>query len=201
MGERRVLECCGVLLENSRFGPSSSISLIPTITVSIVTVTDVLIGDEISRRTLPELRRNPVESRVSKQRRRSSLRSGKRSQPLVGIIFLLPPDRLLIESSEVSEAELCAGFANHPRGHNRFWAHLQDGGLAPRDQDYIDVPRGRVILSTQTGEYSLLLDRCILREPKLVREIRERMNLPSRGLVITTDDHYRCAFCMSKSSL
>jgi len=134
------------------------------------------------------------------KKRRPSPASRKRPQPSVGIIFLLPADRLLIESSQLSEAELCAGFVNHIRGHEEFWAQLQNKGQVPRDKDYITVPRGRVIFSTQTGQYSLLLDRCILRKPKLVTEIRERMNLPNRELVISTDDHYRCAFCMSRSS-
>jgi len=138
-----------------------------------------------------------VESSVKK--RPSSRKKPNSSQVgLVGIIFVLG-DQVLIESSQLSEAELCAGFANHPGGHEQLWAQLQADGVAPRDEDYIAAPRGRVIFSTQTG-YSLLLDRCILRKPKLVREIRERMNLPSRELVVSTDDHYRCAFCMSRSS-
>ena len=142
---------------------------------------------------------------MRKQKRRLSPGSITDSKPSqfgqVGIIFLLGADRLLIESSQLSEAELCAGFANHRRGHEELWAELQADGLAPRDEDYITVPRGRVIFSTQTRQYSLLLDRCILQMPKLVREIRERMKLPSRRLLISTDGHYRCAYCMSKTSL
>ena len=142
---------------------------------------------------------------MRKQKRRlppGSITDSKPSQfGQVGIIFLLGGDRLLIESSQLSEAELCAGFANHRRGHEELWTELQAHGLAPRDEDYITVPRGRVIFSTQTRQYSLLLDRCILQKPKLVREIRERMNLPRRRLLISTDGHYRCAYCMSKTSL
>lgn len=99
----------------------------------------------------------------------------------------------------MSKGELCAGFVNHPGGHEQFWAQLQANGLVPPEEDYINVPRGRVIFSLRTGQYSLLLDRCILREPTLVREIQERMNLPNRKLVVSTDDHYRCSFCMSRS--
>ena len=139
------------------------------------------------------------------QKRRSPPPSSKKTKASavgqVGIIFLLGADRLLIESSQLSEAELCAGFANHKRGHDELWAQCQADGLVPRDEDYITVPRGRVIFSSERRQYSLLLDRCILQKPKLVREIRQRMDLPSRGLVISTDGHYRCAFCMSRTSL
>lgn len=120
---------------------------------------------------------------------------------LVGIIFLVGRDRLLIESSQISEAETCAGFVNHRRGHDEFWAELQMHNLVPRDEEYISIPRGRVIFSVQEDKYSLLLDRCILKKPKIVQEIRERMNLPSRRLLISTDGHYRCAYCMGKTSL
>lgn len=130
--------------------------------------------------------------------------SSNKSEPLqlgqVGIVFLLSGDRLFIEASQLSEAESCAGWVNHRRGHEKLWADLQTQGLAPRDEDYITVPRGRVIFSAQAGQYMLLLDRCILRQSKLVQEIRKRMNLPRRGVLVSTDDHYRCAFCMSKTS-
>jgi len=117
----------------------------------------------------------------------------------VGIFFLLG-DRVLIESTQISDGEFCASFVNHSRGHEEFWAQLQADGLAPRDADYITAPRGRVIFSVQTGKYSLLLDRCILRQRKFVKEIRRRMNLPKRGVQASVDDHYRCSFCMSRSS-
>ena len=134
------------------------------------------------------------------QKRRSSCRKRHSSQVgQVGIIFVLG-DHVLIESSQLTDAELCAGFANHRNSHEQFWVRLQADGLAPRDEEYIAAPRGRVIYSTQTEQYSLFLDRCILRNPKLVREIRERMNLPNRRLVVLTDGHYRCAFCMGRSS-
>ena len=142
---------------------------------------------------------------MKEQKQRISPVPRKDSKPAqmgqVGIIFLLDSDRLLIESSDISEAETCAGFVNHRRGHDKFWAQLQSDGLAPGDEDYITIPRGRVIFSAQTQQYSLLLDRCILKKPKLVRKIRECMNLRSRGLLISTDGHYRCAYCMSKTSL
>ena len=139
------------------------------------------------------------------QKRRFSPPSSKKTKASavgqVGIIFLLGADRLLIESSQLSEAEFSVGFANHKRGHDELWAQCQADGLVPREEDYISVPRGRVIFSTEKHQYSLFLDRCILRKPKLIREIRQRMDLPSRGLVISTDGHYRCAFCMSRTPL
>lgn len=140
---------------------------------------------------------------MRQQKKRITAPTPKRAETLqggqVGIIFLLD-HQVLIESTPVAQAEAYGDCLNHRRGHEKLWADLQSSGLASEDEDYITIPRGRVIFSTQTGQYTLLLDRCILRQPKLVREIRQRMNLPRRGLVMATDDHYRCAVCMNKIS-
>lgn len=164
--------------------------------------TQVFYAKKIPCQFLTKFRLAPVEYNMTRQKRRIppvSSKDSKLSQVgQVGIIFLLSPDRLLIESSHLSDAELCAGFVNHRRGHADYWQKLQAEGLAPTDEDYIFTPRGRVTFSVKTGRYSLLLDRCILRHPKLVREIRRRLNLPIRSVQISTDDHYRCGGCLGE---
>ena len=140
---------------------------------------------------------------MSKQKRRSSPVSRKETKPFevgqVGILFVLAGNRVLIESSQLSEAELCAGFVNYPRSHEEYWRKLQDDSLAPQDEDYVSTPRGRSVFSVQSGRYLLFLDRCILRKPKLVREICRRLNLPIRCLQISSDDHYRCSGCLEEA--
>ena len=116
----------------------------------------------------------------------------------MGIIFVVG-DQILIESTPVSEGEAYGDCMGHARGHEQFWADLQEQGHAPGDEEYIGIPRGRALFSKRTGQYLLLLDRCILRQPKLVREIRRRMNLPIRSMQISKDDHYRCKVCMGTS--
>lgn len=125
----------------------------------------------------------------------------KQEDPKVGIIFVVPGPRVLIECAALADAETYGEFLGHARGHEQFWEDLQHQGQVDRDQDYIEVPRGRVTFSIRTGQYSLLLDRCILRQANVVREIRQRMNLPRRSLLVAADGHYRCAVCMSKGSL
>jgi hypothetical protein len=118
--------------------------------------------------------------------------------PKVGIIFVVEHELILIKAVPVAEGEIYGESVTYPGGHEQFWEQLQGAGQVPQDQDYIDVPRGRVNFSR--GQYLLLLDRCIRRRPKLLREIRQRLNLPRRALVVSSDDHYRCAACMSNSS-
>ena len=118
--------------------------------------------------------------------------------PRVGIIFVVEHDLILIKAVPVAEGEIYGESVTYPGGHEQFWEQLQAARQVPVDLDYITVPRGRSTFSTRTGEYSLLLDRCILKKPKIVREIQRRMSLPSRSLHVGTDDHYRCSFCLGK---
>jgi hypothetical protein len=137
---------------------------------------------------------------VREQERRRSPASNKKSQPSVGIIFLLPPHRLQIESTPIAEAEVYGDFLNHARGHEQFWAQLQAEGQVPRDQDYFEFPRGRAVVNRLTGHPTLYIDKCIIKRPALVREIKRRLQLPAR-VEILTDPHYRCPVCLSRSSL
>jgi hypothetical protein len=145
----------------------------------------------------------PVESIVNKQRRRSRPFSRRKPQPsqvvLVGIFFVVN-DRVLVESSQLSEAELGAEFADHRRSHEVFWAELQNSGQVPRDQEYFEFPRGRTVYNNRIGQHVLYIDKCIIKRPDLVREIKRRLQLPAR-VEISRDPHYRCPVCLSRSSL
>lgn len=140
---------------------------------------------------------------MSKQKRRSQPFSRKKPKPsqvvLVGIFFVVN-DRVLVESSQLSEADLCAEFADHRRSHEVFWAELQSSGRVPRDQEYFEFPRGRCVYNNLNDQHVLYMDRCIIKRPALVREIRRDLQLPSR-VEILTDPHYRCPVCLSRSSL
>jgi len=118
---------------------------------------------------------------------------------LVGILFVVN-DRVLVESSQLSEAELGAEFADHRRGHEAFWSDLQHEGRVPRDQEYVEFPRGRSVFNRLTGHHVLYLDRCIIKRPDLVREIKRRLQLPAR-VEISRDSHYRCPVCFSGGDL
>jgi hypothetical protein len=145
----------------------------------------------------------PVECRMMPKKRRITPVSSKVSKLShvvhVGILFVVN-DRVLVESSQLSEAELGAEFADHRRGHEAFWSELQNEGRVPRDQEYVEFPRGRSVFNRLTGRHVLYLDKCIIKRPDLVREIKRRLQLPAR-VEILTDPHYRCPVCLSRSSL
>jgi hypothetical protein len=111
-------------------------------------------------------------------------------EPHVGIVFLVG-DRLYIDATPLSQAGDYGHFKINEKGHDVYAETL---GISDA---YEAVPRGRVALDTRSGKFTLLADRCILREPKHIAEILRRMNLPKAAVRTGTDSHYRCVRCLN----
>ena len=112
----------------------------------------------------------------------------KVQEPHVGIVFLVQ-NRLYVDSTLVSQAEEYGVFKVHSAGHPDFWQTLGLPG------EYEEHPRGRCQHNSPTGEWTLLLDRCIIQQPSLVAKILRRLNLPLETKV-GLDSHYRCRVCL-----
>ncbi len=68
----------------------------------------------------------------------------KLPEPCVGIMWLVR-DKLLFDSMPLSEAEVYGDHLTHPRSHIRMWEQFQRLGRAPRESEYEEFPRGRVM--------------------------------------------------------
>ena len=60
-----------------------------------------------------------------------------------------------------------------------------------------ECPRGRVMHDLEARRFSLLTDKCILKNKGVIREIISRMNLSSKNTDMGTDSHYRCFSCLN----
>ncbi len=123
--------------------------------------------------------------------------SPRRSQPHVGIFWLLE-GKLLIDSMPLNQAEPYGYHLTHPRNHLEVWTWFQQSGAVPADVEYEELPRGRVVYNTNTGQFTLLADKCILNEKKTIGKVITEMKLPENTRT-ERDDHYRCAVCLSRS--
>jgi len=121
---------------------------------------------------------------------------GKES-PHVGIFWLIK-GKLIIDSASLSDAEDYGHFKIHPRSHEEVWSVLQKSSDAPTDVEYDELPRGRVMYDMKTQRFTLLADKCILRDKKVVRKIKQRMHLP-KNTTIGGDSHYQCSLCLHKT--
>jgi hypothetical protein len=115
---------------------------------------------------------------------------------MVGIVYLVG-GKLWIDATPISRAGTFGDFFFHRRDHCHFWKQLVKQGAAP-DAEYEEYPRGRVSYNRKSGQFSLLADRCILREQKLVNAILSQMHLPMRNTETDTESSYRCSACLRR---
>lgn len=101
----------------------------------------------------------------------------------------------MIDSTRLSQAEDYGDFKVHPGDHYAVWERLQRAGTVPADMEYEVAPRGRVVYNSPTERFTLLADKCILKETNVVRSILWELNLPP-DTRYGSDDHYRCVRCL-----
>jgi hypothetical protein len=104
--------------------------------------------------------------------------------------------RLLFDSTPVHDAEDYAHFKIHPASHIDHWRVLQNAGIAPRDIEYEEFPRGRAMYDQRSGQFTVFADKCILKNRTLIKKIAKELNLPVRNTKCSTDEHYRCFRCV-----
>jgi len=85
----------------------------------------------------------------------------RKKEPRVGIFWVLNGEPL-IDSALLSDAEPYGDHLTHPRGHAAVWERFQQNGTAPREMEYEEAPRGRVMYNTKSRRFTLLADKCIL---------------------------------------
>ena len=122
-------------------------------------------------------------------------RAARITEPRVGIFWLVD-GKLLIDSTLLSAAEKYEDFRIHSGNHVSVWEKFQQNGTAPREMEYEEAPRGRVMYNAKSQRFTLLADKCILKDKRIVSKIMSEMNLPSKNMEKETDSHYRCFACL-----
>ncbi len=120
-------------------------------------------------------------------------------EPRLGIVFFVD-GALWVHSTAFSNTKAEAGFRNEDLGHPEYWAQLAAQGKVPRDREYEEFPRGRVVYDVARCQYTLMADACILRQKKLVQRILRELHRPAETEVVA-DSHYRCSKCMTSKML
>jgi hypothetical protein len=123
----------------------------------------------------------------------------RENEPSVGIFWLVG-GKLVINSVPLGEAEPYGDHLTHPRSHIEVWERWRMDGKVPGESEYEEFPRGRIMYNTKTQRFTLLADRCILREKIMVTKIMSELNLPSEHADRGTDSHYRCFSCLHSGS-
>jgi acyl-[acyl carrier protein]--UDP-N-acetylglucosamine O-acyltransferase len=114
-------------------------------------------------------------------------------------IFWVVDDNVLLDTSPLSAAEEYLDMKVHSGEHKKVWGTFQRLGKVPRDIEYDEPPRGRVAYHKTTRKFSLLADKCILRDTNKITNIMSLMHLPSNTR-IGSDSHYRCSRCLRQGA-
>lgn len=140
-----------------------------------------------------------TEKEAARRKVMDAMLTAESDSPAVGIFWLLPSGKLIIDCSPLSEAEMYSNALTHSTGHLDHWTELQKQGIVPNHVEYEDWPRGRISLDLQKEQFILLADKCILERRDVVQGIVVAFHLPPELTSEGLDDHYRCAVCLTRS--
>ena len=115
-------------------------------------------------------------------------------EPRVGIFWLIG-QRVIIDTTALSEAGDYGDFKIYEGDHVTLWAEMEKHGEVPRGSAYEEHPRGRTNFNTRTKRFTLFADACILRKKDVVAKLMRLMHLPG-DTALSTDSHYRCFRCL-----
>ena len=96
----------------------------------------------------------------------------------------------------MADAEAYGECLTNSRSHIDQWAEFQLHSIAPRDTEYEEWPRGRVVYDVRQKRFTLYADRCILIRKNVTRKIMTAMNLTKNQTKLSHDEHYRCSTCL-----
>jgi hypothetical protein len=122
---------------------------------------------------------------------------GEPNEPEVGIMWLVG-NKLLFDSTPLSQAGRYADHLIHEPSHTDCWAELIKSGKVP-NRDYEEFPRGCVAFNTKTDKFTLFADKCILGRKPVVRRIWSRRHIPPKNTKTGADSHYRCYRCLGRN--
>ena len=117
-------------------------------------------------------------------------------EPHVGIFWLVGT-RLISDTTALSAAGKYGDFKIHDGDHVTHWAAMEKRGEVPRDTDYEELPRGRVVFDGREQRFTLYADVCILRKKSVVKKLLRLLHLPD-DTALSTDAHYRCFRCLTR---
>jgi hypothetical protein len=119
------------------------------------------------------------------------------SKPLVGIFWWFR-GKLIFDASPLNRAEKYGDCLTHSRSHIDYWTGLQQRHEVPREIEYEEPPRGRVMWNTVSKRSLILADRCILRNQAVLKRIMRTMRLPTWDTDTGRDGHYCCFRCLQR---
>ena len=106
------------------------------------------------------------------------------NNPYVGPFFYIDGKLYSLKIS-LDKGEDNGLFINHPTSHFEFFNKIKPG------DDYGHYPRGRIIYSKRNNNFYLYLDKSLVHNKTLIKEITKEYNLAYSDVVLGKDAHYK----------
>ena len=133
------------------------------------------------------------------ERNQAGALARKAGVPEVGIFWVFN-GKLIYDGLPWTQAEGYADFRNYAASHEEHWTVLQRHDIVPRDVEYDEPPRGRIVYRSKERKFYLYADRCILKSKATTDRIISEAKLPRENTVVGSDSHYRCAKCLRREA-
>jgi hypothetical protein len=138
-----------------------------------------------------------LDRHAAQNARTKAARTKQASGPEVGV-FWLYKGNVLSFSQSLDEAEDFAGYKTFGTGHDKVWLNYQRAGIVPRDLDYDEIPRGRIVYSIKKREFILYADACIQKNKRAMSTIMKDFHLRAANTKVESDEHYICPKCAQR---
>lgn len=120
-----------------------------------------------------------------------SLTGGRGAMNKIGIFFICSNSEIIANHIPYKKGRFLNGLYDSNSDH---W-ELFDSLIFKFDtDDYINVPRGRVIFDERNNQSIIYIDECYLSDEKVLKKIIKLFQV--KNYVIKTDIHYQCPNCL-----
>lgn len=107
--------------------------------------------------------------------------------------FFYYQGQLVAHAIPEEDGEQRAGKLDNPYSHEQLFDEIGSG------EDYINIPRGRVVFDMKQASGIIYVDRCIENVPGAIEQLAQIFRL--HHFEVQYDDHYVCPGCCDFSSL
>lgn len=105
-------------------------------------------------------------------------------------IFWYYDQKLMVKASALTEVKPVAGYADYEVTHHEVWDSLRFSNPELFDDEYDEVPRGRVIFNANQNLFYVYSSAKLISDRIFQGKVLEQFILPRAKTIFKADEHY-----------
>lgn len=106
-------------------------------------------------------------------------------------VFFINNNEIILDSIPYEKGRVLNDLYDSNADH---WKFFDSISFKFNTNDYINVPRGRVIYDKANDNGIIYIDRCFLLDEEIINKVIKLFNI--KNYVLKTDIHYQCPNCL-----